>query len=103
MEQSMTSLKDSQSEYTAAESAIVQVRLPLSEKAKHEDAARAMGQTLSAYVRATLARETERLLPRNSGLIVDDAAFREIETLLSGKAHPSTALKTLLTTKAPWD
>ena len=66
-------------------------------------AAQALGKSRSDFMIDTASREAEAVLLDRAFFQLDEDAFERFNALLDTPPSPSNALRTLLSSKAPWD
>lgn len=80
----------------------IHVRVKRSQRSLIEEAARASGKTLSAFVLENALRAAEDELRDRTSLTLTEEQFTELDRVLS-QPIDEAAFRRLMTTPAPWD
>lgn len=86
-----------------ARSGVINIRVRPDERALIDRAASAQGKSRSDFMLEASRRAAEEALLDQTVLRVDAATYSRFIELLDAPPRPSTALRRLLLTKAPWE
>ena len=82
---------------------IINIRAHRYQRNLIDRASNALGKTRSEFMLETACRAAEDVLLDTRLFMLDDDAYARFVAALDAPPQPSTALKSLLVTKAPWE
>ena len=81
----------------------INIRASRQQRVLIDQAARILGKSRSEFMLETICREAEDVLRDRAFFQLDDEAFSRFDAMLDAPPVPSTELRRLLGTRAPWE
>ena len=88
---------------TASRGETINLRASAEQKALIDRAAASLGKSRTEFMLESARKEAVNTLLDHRMFLLDDAAYEKFTACLNAPARPTKALKTLLSTPAPWD